>query len=200
MPQLGDIKDGRELGYKCHYKWIWHACVDCGRCRWVRLRHGSAEHLRCNSCAGKYKPSARGSRASRWKGGHRSSTNGYSEILLQPSDFFYPMAQQNGYVLEHRLVMAKKLGRCLQPWELVHHKGVRYTGIPNKQDNLEDNLEMTTRGSHAIEHSRGYKAGYQKGLVDGRLKQIEELKQEIRLLRIDNKLLRERIDGNLSRD
>lgn len=118
---------------------------------------------------------------SSWKGG-RIIRQGYIMVKLQKDDFFFPMAQKSHYVYEHRLVMAKHLGRCLQPWEIVHHKGIRYEGIENKQDNLEDNLGMTTRGSHAIEHSKGYKEGYAKGLIDGRDQQIKELKQEIKLL------------------
>jgi len=79
--------------------------------------------------------------------------------------------------------MAKHLGRCLQSWELVHHKGIRHSGIENKSDNLEDNLSMTLKGQHIRDHQKGYLLGYQKGLIDGRIKQIEELKQEVRLLR-----------------
>lgn len=52
------------------------------------------------------------------------------------------MATKQGLILEHRLVMAQSLGRCLQPWEIVHHKGIRCSGINNRSDNLEDNLEV----------------------------------------------------------
>ena len=106
----------------------------------------------------------------------------YRLICLNPTDFFFPMADKRGYVLEHRLVMAKHLGRCLQSWELVHHKGIRYTGIGNKSDNLLDNLELTTRAGHISGHTKGYKDGYAKGLIDGRIKQIEELREQIKLL------------------
>ena len=134
----------------------------------------------------------RGSNNPHWKGGRIKTVGGYIQIKLQPDDFFYPMTDKSGYVMEHRLVVAKALGRCLQTWELVHHKD----GI--KDHNVDENFEMTTKGSHIIGHSKGYRDGYQRGLVDGRNKQMQELldkqnelMKEIRLLRFENKQLRE---------
>jgi len=49
---------------------------------------------------------------------------------------FQSMATKQGYILEHRLIMARILGRCLEPWEVVHHKD----GVPSH--NSEDNLEL----------------------------------------------------------
>ena len=170
--ELGTIKTSEELGKKpVSYRFIYAACVSCGKPRWVGINNGVARSLHCQKCA--------------YKATHKLSTGkrtlrGYRLIWIYPDNFFYPMIQSakgyGGYVFEHRLVMAKHLGRCLQPWEIVHHKN----GI--KDDNRIENLELTMAGSHSLEHGRGYRAGYAKGLEDGRLKQIEELHKEIKLL------------------
>jgi len=177
MSQLGDIKRITSVytGYKAVKKFIWQACVDCGKERWIpfsRFKRGKA--LRCGSCAAIIAratlPHKRGAEHPNWKGGRyvvKGQYRNYIEIWVSPDDFFHSMADQRNYVPEHRLVMAKHLGRCLQSWELVHHKGIRYTGIENKQDNLIDNLELTTNGQHTIAHHRGYKDGYTKGYKEG---------------------------------
>ncbi len=189
MSLLGEIKRASELGKVGTNLCIWHACVDCGKERWVLLRKGLPHYLRCRSCGSRISWAdgsrrdnfPRGEKHSAWKGNKRRA-DGYILIYLSVDDFFYPMADHDGYVKEHRLVVAKALGRNLHRWEIVHHKGIRFSGIENKSDNLEDNLELTIRGQHMTDHSKGYKDGYAKGFLDGRTLQIEELRREIKLL------------------
>ena len=159
MPEIGEIRKSEELGYKSQNKTkhIWLACLDCHQERWVQLKHGNEPvSKRCRHCVNK------GSNNPGWKGGRVKHAEGYIQILLEPSDFYYPMAFKNGYVFEHRLIIAKELKRCLQRWETVHHKN----GI--KDDNREENLELTMNGAHSSQHNKGYRDGYKKGYEDGK--------------------------------
>lgn len=174
MIELNTIKTATELGRPGSVHFIYIACPSCGKARWVALYKGKPRYTKCFLCAQKALRGVRLGRTTKKQGG-------YILIWISPDDFFYPMANKSrnhsgGYVFEHRLVMAKKLNRCLQTWEIVHHKGIRYEGILNKQDNLEDNLELTIKGSHMRTHQKGYKDGYVKGFADGKNKQIQELK------------------------
>lgn len=81
-----------------------------------------------------------------WRGGRTMTPKGYALIKVQPDDFFYPMAWRDGYVKEHRLIMAKHLGRCLHPWEAVHHKN------GNPGDNRLENLQLVTGSEHKLIH------------------------------------------------
>lgn len=81
-----------------------------------------------------------------WKGGRTRDSYGYMRVWLDPSDFYYPMVAHQNYVLEHRLVMAKSLGRCLSSWEIVHHKATKYPkgSIEDRQDNRIENLQLVS--------------------------------------------------------
>jgi len=55
-----------------------------------------------------------------WKGGFKT-VEGYAMIMPTPEEALLCPPGVNGYVLEHRLVMAKALGRPLADEETVHH-------------------------------------------------------------------------------
>lgn len=161
---------------------IWPACERCGKERWVALEHGKPSCSKCLPCTILDAPR----RSSRWKGNKYRSKAGYIWMRLFSDDFFYPMASTGGLILEHRLIMAQHLGRCLQKWEFVHHKN----GI--KDDNKLENLELTTNGEHHRAHNRGYQDGYLKGLHDGHEKRIQELESRVTQLEAENIFLESR--------
>lgn len=206
LNNIGDIRHIKK------YKSIWLACPKCGKERWVGMKGGKPQGNICKSCAGrllrvalenKYNESERKNISSRagkkltnksggvnnwnWKG--KLLHDGYLKlykILVDP--FFYSMLDGQGYVCEHRLVMAKHLGRNLQPFELVHHKN----GI--KDDNRIENLEIFTRQGHIQAHGKGYQDGFNKGLYDGHESRIKHLESRITCLEAENILLKSQIE------
>lgn len=82
-----------------------------------------------------------GELAPTWKGGRRVISTGY--VLAWVSRDEFPSMRRVGgcYLLEHRLVMARHLGRPLERHEQVHHKNGR------RDDNRIENLELRV-GSH----------------------------------------------------
>jgi transposase-like protein len=66
-------------------------------------------------------PHAAGERHGHWKGGRTLTEGGYVLVCVSPDHPMASMRLKNGYILEHRLVMAEHLGRPLTRTETVHH-------------------------------------------------------------------------------
>ena len=175
MPRLGEIRRASEIGRRveCHptsrktikgQRYIWHACVDCGKERWVVFRSNKPASQQCKRC---HILTLRrfGSDNKMWAGGRcvAGRRHQYISIKVYTDDFFYSMADNRGYVLEHRLVMAKHLGRCLHRWELVHHRNGVYL------DNRIENLQLISGDRHR-----------QITLLENRIRHLEARNKELR--------------------
>lgn len=134
MPEIGEIRNARQIGIIGSSRYTWQACPDCGKERWVHLNKDIYPCRRCTRV---------GQKNANWKGGRRREKRGYVIIWVSRDDMCWSMTSGDGYIHEHRLVMARYLGRGLIRGEQVHHKN----GV--KDDNRIENLElMPNIGSH----------------------------------------------------
>lgn len=93
--------------------------------------------MKCRSIGGEHNP--------HWKGGRRIDDDGYIGLLMPK----HPNCSKQGYVLEHRFVMEKKIGRYLKPKEAVHHIN------EIKNDNRIENLILfANNGEHNRHHAK----------------------------------------------
>lgn len=139
VPQIGEQRT-------IQYKWgtkriIWYQCPKCEKSRWIQLQTTKEENFTgyCEKCCRKYRSTLgwRKKKPAKFK-----LKNGYIYIRVYPEDEFHQMAGSNGYVFEHRLVVAKNLGRCLKRSEIIHHINGK------KDDNRINNLQVTSGRKH----------------------------------------------------
>jgi hypothetical protein len=99
-----------------------------------------------------------------WNGGKKhKGTNGYITVWCPEHPYSH-----HGRVYEHRLVVEKRIGRYLRPWEIVHH----LDGI--KDHNEDSNLELL---ASQTEHLPSILM----------LRTIHKLEEEVARLRCENK-------------
>jgi len=78
-----------------------------------------------------------GKNDTRWRGGTTEGAGGYVLVWIDKNDPLYSMSVSGkNYVLEHRLVMARQLGRPLEKHESVHHIN------GDRKDNRIENLQL----------------------------------------------------------
>lgn len=120
-------------------------CVVCGQIFYARPSEdrksdGGRRRYCCMACR---VIGYRGAGNPKWRGGRFKVGNGY--VYAYAPD--HPHATQAGYVLEHRLVVERVLGRLIDPAEIVHHRN------HVRDDNRPDNLQvMPGVREHRIHH------------------------------------------------
>jgi transposase len=115
----------------------------------IAARIGRSTHvvLRRIKAAGISRPyQGSGPDHSGWKGERIEAGQGYWKVWIPPDDPMAIMRTHQGYVKEHRLVMARKLGRPLLDTETVHHRD------DNRSNNDISNLQLRhgNHGKHVV--------------------------------------------------
>jgi transposase-like protein len=115
--------------------------------------------LRRNGVAGLRGAAGAGPEHQAWRGGTQVLA-GYRNVWMPNDDPLAAMAWKSGYVPEHRLVVARSLGRPLERSETVHH--INGDTLDNRIENLQlrqgghgKGARYTCRdcGSHNVEAS-----------------------------------------------
>ena len=145
MQDIGEVRFGNEIGYKHNSRFVWQACERCGKERWVQLIGSEARWKCCRRCGVlATNHNNRGANHYNWRGGVANDSRGYLVQRLHRDSPFAPMLnnKKSNSIMQHRLIMAQHLGRCLESWEHVHH----LNGIKN--DNRTENLALTDSRRH----------------------------------------------------
>lgn len=131
-------KKSRDLHILCN-------CPDCHKDYWIpntQIRRGVKRTPRCNACAILFRNYNNGS-------GRFSTVAGYIGLTISHLDqkdqkLAKETSRTKGFILEHRMVMARYLKRPLTPDDQIHHRN------GNKTDNRIANLRLVTKQTHHI--------------------------------------------------
>jgi predicted nucleic acid-binding Zn ribbon protein len=120
-------------------------CVICGET--IEREHYARpiERTTCSRRCGATLPKG----ASKARGHKSINNNGYNQIpryMLTPEDEYVCPPDGRHYILEHRLFMARHLGRPLQPHEVVRHLN------GDKSDNRIENLALGDHKTNSMDH------------------------------------------------
>lgn len=107
------------------------------------------QRIYCSRQCWEQRPRQTGSSNPDWKGG-RYIEPGKGYVMIRCPN--HPRARQNGYVLEHILVMEKTLGRSLSNQERIHH--LNHKPADNRPENLclypSNGEHLRDEGHHRI--------------------------------------------------
>jgi len=106
-------------------------------------RKRKAEQLGCDIMdvpdgRGKHGNHTHSSRHYRWNQGRMNTTEGYIKVRVGKE---HPLADPNGYALEH-LIVWLSAGQCFYDGDVLHHRN------GDKTDNRIENLQRMTKEEH----------------------------------------------------
>jgi hypothetical protein len=142
---LDKIHKGKFCSMECYHfaRWGGTRLIE-AHCEWCgnifKKYKSSKKKFCCKECQFAWRSKKmKGVKHPRHKGRVRYGSGSKYYAIHTPH---HPFADNNGYVMEHRLVMEKVVKRFLRAEEVVHHKNGDTT------DNRPDNLELLYKKEH----------------------------------------------------